>query len=79
MQKLSEIMAIAGLVAVGIPAILQGARGLLKAILLVCKAIPGEQPDKAVEKAEAAVEKVEALAQKALDIIGKIFPLPKKQ
>lgn len=64
MQKLQEILAVIGAVAFGLPA-------LLHALVLFFKAIPGDQPDKALEAVLGVSEKISAL-------VGKIFPQPKK-
>lgn len=63
LQKLQAILAVAGAILLGLPA-------LLHALRLFLKLIPGDPGD-------AMVGKLEDLSMKFADLIGKLFPQKK--
>ena len=62
-EQAQGTLAVIGAVAVGLPA-------LLHALVLFFKLIPGDSPDKFLEKLLAG-------SQKVADLVGKVFPKPK--
>lgn len=60
MDKLQVGLAVVGAIAIGLPA-------LLRAVLAILRAIPGEQ-------FEPAVEKVIVVADKAAELVLKLYP-----
>lgn len=60
MEKIQLVLAIVGGVLIGLPAFLRG-------LLVICKAIPGDQPD-------AIIEKILSISEKIADVISKLYP-----
>lgn len=73
-QKLMDLLMIAGAIAVGLPAMLHGIRMGLQSAIVFFKMIPGKFPENVIEKLEAGIAKVEAGSEKVADFIKKIFP-----